>query len=307
MNQTPMAQQPMMGNPRPVVSKWLWITLIIVVLAGAGYFSWYYFMGPGKKVATTTTTTPTVVDETAGWQTYTNTTYTFSFKYPKDWTAKEVTSTSALLDVNLSKGTTAQEGTDNPGVASVSVYESLSKLDTQTLNPTSLKDYLDKYAALTDPVYLTVATQKIGSLSGYSAKMGPNQFGGGSIYFAVMPNNKIISIRTYSTGATQSDITNMLGSFKFTTATATTSTTSATDTAALAKLCQSSNPGLTCAVGTVSGNYATGTASDTSEGSHWYAKKVSDTWTMVQNGLQDDPSCTKTSDFPKTIVPTCAQ
>lgn len=78
------------------------------------------------------------------------------------------------------------------------------------------------------------------------------------------------------------------------------------DTSLLTTLCQSNNSGLTCAVGKIEGNFATGTSSDTNEGSHWYAKKVNGTWTMAQNGLQDDPSCSKTSDFPKSIVPTCA-
>jgi len=32
----------------------LWV-LIIVALAGAGYFGWYYLMGPGKITNTTTT------------------------------------------------------------------------------------------------------------------------------------------------------------------------------------------------------------------------------------------------------------
>jgi len=56
-------QQPMMQNPRPAVSKWLWIILIIVVVIAAGFFGWYYLMGPGKKT-TTTTTTPTTTSTT---------------------------------------------------------------------------------------------------------------------------------------------------------------------------------------------------------------------------------------------------
>ena len=78
------------------------------------------------------------------------------------------------------------------------------------------------------------------------------------------------------------------------------------DTSLLLTLCKSNNSGMNCAVGKVEGNFATGTASDTNEGSHWYAKKVNGIWTMAQNGLQDDPSCPKTSDFPKSIVATCA-
>jgi len=77
-----MNQQPMMQNPRPAVSKWLWIILIIVAVIGAGFFSWYFLMGPGKKV-TTTTTPVTTTDKTAGWQTFENKTYGYSFKYPK--------------------------------------------------------------------------------------------------------------------------------------------------------------------------------------------------------------------------------
>ncbi|OGD57163.1 hypothetical protein A2V71_01925 [Candidatus Berkelbacteria bacterium RBG_13_40_8] len=103
-----MNQQPM-GAPKPAVSKWLWIVLIVVVLGAAGYFGWYYLMGPGKKVETSTstptattttpstntttptTTTPTTTDKTAGWKTYTNETYGFSFKYPSSMTLSEKT------------------------------------------------------------------------------------------------------------------------------------------------------------------------------------------------------------------------
>jgi len=79
-----MNQQSMMQNPRPAVSKWLWIILIIVAVLGAAFFAWFYLMGPGKKVATTTTT---ATDKTAGWKTYTNATDGFSMKYPADWTS----------------------------------------------------------------------------------------------------------------------------------------------------------------------------------------------------------------------------
>lgn len=79
-----------MEPTKPAVSMWLWVTLIIVFLIGGGFFAWYYLMSPGKKAATTTTPTPTPVttytnsSSTAGWLTYTNTTYGYSIKYPSD-------------------------------------------------------------------------------------------------------------------------------------------------------------------------------------------------------------------------------
>lgn len=80
-----------MEPTKPVVSMWLWITLIIVVLIGGGFFAWYYLVGPGKKAATKTATptaTPTATNtnsnSTAGWLTYTNIVYGYSIKYPSN-------------------------------------------------------------------------------------------------------------------------------------------------------------------------------------------------------------------------------
>lgn len=73
-------------TPKPPVSMWLWITLIIVAILGAAFFAWYFLMGPGKKVATTTTptatTTATKTAATSDWLTYTNSTYGYSIQYP---------------------------------------------------------------------------------------------------------------------------------------------------------------------------------------------------------------------------------
>lgn len=94
--------QPLTTMPKPKVAKWLWITLIIVAVIGAGFFAWYYLMGPGKKIETktstttpSTTTTPTTTTTTApstttntataDWQIFDEEGYGFSFKYPKTW------------------------------------------------------------------------------------------------------------------------------------------------------------------------------------------------------------------------------
>ncbi|MCL5407730.1 MAG: hypothetical protein M1429_04540 [Patescibacteria group bacterium] len=79
------------------------------------------------------------------------------------------------------------------------------------------------------------------------------------------------------------------------------------DKSLLASLCKKENnfPGITCEVTKIDGNYAYGSASGTGGGAIWYAKKVNGEWQMVIKGTQDSPSCSETSDFPKTIVPTC--
>lgn len=82
------------NQSRPAVSKWLWITLIIVILIGAGFAAWYYLMGPGKQTASTasTTTTPTAStnennnSETKDWRTFQLELTKGSFKYPVFYT-----------------------------------------------------------------------------------------------------------------------------------------------------------------------------------------------------------------------------
>lgn len=83
-----------------------WIAWSIVILAfGIGLFCvWYYYFQVGvawdnsvtnflnikhKTATPATTPTTTSTSATADWKTYTNSTYGFSFKYPKDWTVKE--------------------------------------------------------------------------------------------------------------------------------------------------------------------------------------------------------------------------
>jgi len=91
-----MNQEPNMGmQSKPAVSKWLWISLIIVIVLAAGFAAWYYLSGPGKTVATTETTTPTTTtmpttttaatSTTADWKTYTDKTFGYSVKYPANW------------------------------------------------------------------------------------------------------------------------------------------------------------------------------------------------------------------------------
>lgn len=57
------------------------ILVIIVVLAGVGYFTY-------KRLHTQSSTTQSTID-TSNWKTYTNTKYHYSIEYPGDWTYRE--------------------------------------------------------------------------------------------------------------------------------------------------------------------------------------------------------------------------
>ncbi|AKM81963.1 TPA: hypothetical protein DD449_05390 [Candidatus Berkelbacteria bacterium] len=109
--QIPGEQSPMQPA-QPAVSKWLWITLIIVVLIAGGYFAWYYLSGPGKTASTTTvtttpattnatttpttTTTTTATSATADWKTYAGKYEGLTLQYPSTW--KLVTTDKTIND-----------------------------------------------------------------------------------------------------------------------------------------------------------------------------------------------------------------
>lgn len=89
MNQPQPVQQPM--TPQGGTSKWLWITLIIVILAAAGYFAWTY-LGKSKTGTTTTTASNseavkdyTITDAPDGQKIFVDTKFDFSIKYPSTW------------------------------------------------------------------------------------------------------------------------------------------------------------------------------------------------------------------------------
>lgn len=126
MNQQPVSAQ------KPAVSKWLWITLIIVILAAGAFAAWYFLMGQGKKVETSTTT-----DKTAGWQTYENKTYGFSFKYPKDWIAEDEDISKLAENIVVQSGYVLTKVTfENSDNSSLKVYD----LDKQASTFTNFKD-----------------------------------------------------------------------------------------------------------------------------------------------------------------------
>lgn len=108
------------------------LILIGVILAIAGI--WYYVEGQSGTTDTAldeTTTTKVSTssakadkkDETADWETYTNDTYKFSFKYPTGWTEKGIINSNYIL---------FQKGSEqlrfflvDPGIQESSIFETL--------------------------------------------------------------------------------------------------------------------------------------------------------------------------------------
>lgn len=73
------------------------IILIIALLGSLGFVFWQNFIQtktsntPTTSTVSTTasTSTPATTDPTAGWKTYTNSNYKFTFKYPTNYSVKE--------------------------------------------------------------------------------------------------------------------------------------------------------------------------------------------------------------------------
>jgi len=81
-----------------------------------------------KAASTAATTTPTATaDETAGWKTYTNTTYGFSFKYPADYNLTDASTFSANDGVFVDSSSTG--GFEQPHLISVEAEKTSLTLD----------------------------------------------------------------------------------------------------------------------------------------------------------------------------------
>lgn len=82
------------NQQKSVIAPWLLIVLIVVLLAGIGFFVWYYFIS-GKSTTIPNVTSSTVkspktsssptADMTANWKTFILETSKGTFKYPDDW------------------------------------------------------------------------------------------------------------------------------------------------------------------------------------------------------------------------------
>ncbi len=129
--------------------KTFWTVIISVILtAGVAGGGVYYFLNKQattdknslnsqisdlqtqisnlKKTTTSTTTTATAsttTDPTTNWKTYTNTTYGFRFKYPKEWTVEEGASASLSQRIVSVKSDQPNSSKIWPGPGSVHYFD----------------------------------------------------------------------------------------------------------------------------------------------------------------------------------------
>lgn len=93
-------------NESGMVRPWLLLVLLVVVLAGIGFFSWNYLQG--KKTDNKTTAvnsnivSPVAIaslspDSTAGWKTYIDTADGWSFKYPDYAYISDISTSTAVV------------------------------------------------------------------------------------------------------------------------------------------------------------------------------------------------------------------
>lgn len=155
--QPPMPQN--LGPEKPAqVRPWLLIVFLVILLAGGGYLSYYFW---GKSKTEITTTTPITNDETAGWKTYANAQYGYSFKHPQDWVIdqknpKKVTFNSPQSIQNQT--TCLAEGPQCEDDLIVSYYDQISELS-QDINVKNLSDFIAKSTALNESKKIVFAGQ----------------------------------------------------------------------------------------------------------------------------------------------------
>ena len=87
-------------NPKKSSKMMLWVYIVlgIIIVAGGGYFAWAKYGDTIlTKLGVKKTETETTADKTVDWKTYTDSTYKFSFKYPKDWEQSSTASDTLMV------------------------------------------------------------------------------------------------------------------------------------------------------------------------------------------------------------------
>ncbi|MFA6963923.1 MAG: hypothetical protein WC227_04435 [Patescibacteria group bacterium] len=165
------------------------VVLLLVVAAGAYYYRYINSKSSDDTASTVTTTdtttTTTAVDATADWKTYTSTAFSYSIKYPTDWTLADAATVFGANSIALTSPETKKTNDDyavaNPTSRAavfpnmgVTYYASIS--DTYGglggAKPATLADYV-KTSGFSDSKQITFAGQtaysatQAGDVSGY--------------------------------------------------------------------------------------------------------------------------------------------
>jgi hypothetical protein len=157
----------------------------------------------------TTAATTTSTDPTAGWKTYTNSTYGFSFKYPTDWT--KVESTTESSKGVLSKDLVLKVTFTDPAPISTTTRQPINNIYTRvykTSSGTSLNDWLVSTFHLPETELANYQVGKAISMagrSGYYSSIGC--CGNLDRNYVIMNNNYIYSLGTEFFDTSVSDAT----------------------------------------------------------------------------------------------------
>lgn len=192
-----------------VFGIWMYSSQIDTIYSGSANLSVTHKKTTAKP--TTATTGKTATSTTADWQTYTNSTYNFSFKYPKDW--KVADDSKGDIALSDTKKSYTSEGSD------------MAPIIIQYIADTSGAD-INKYlsnAAM--KAILKPETVKIGGQTAYVVQGStPPTYHDTRIIFY---NNNVISFSSNGTFLKDQDTTSsinttfnkLLGTVKFTTVT----------------------------------------------------------------------------------------
>lgn len=113
------------------------VILVLAIMGLLGFVFWQNFIQ--KKATTTTSTTTTVVDQYSGWNTYNNSTYGFSLRYPANWIAGKVDNNSSSIQLVSSFESPVKVLSSSPSpVGSVNVPEASVTISTQKISKVSL-------------------------------------------------------------------------------------------------------------------------------------------------------------------------
>lgn len=230
--------------------KPIWIVVITVIVTAAviGGGGYYYLNGKNVKekndlqaqiddlnakistaqtalsaaTATTGTTSigssTTTTDPTAGWKTYSNPTYGFTFKYPADWSQDQVTSSGPALLVFAGPGASKNMERGGPyGIVNVSIYKTLADINTaHKVSSANISDLMTKLSAGSDPYLTSVIKASVGNKNGWYAKAGPNTYGGGDYYY-VQSGNTVFEINIFTSNENYNATTlkTLIGAFNF--------------------------------------------------------------------------------------------
>ncbi|MDO8444388.1 MAG: hypothetical protein Q7S80_02705 [bacterium] len=184
------------------MSTWLKYALLIIITVGIVGGGTYYMLN--KNATTDKKNLQTQIDDlnkkiteantvltaaqTAGWKTYTDTTYNYSFKYPNTWTAGAQSNNAKVIYF----GTVGGDSTiPNSG-------DFMIENDRQTM-PTEANNYT------------------IAGISAYKAPIAPGPNGGAaSIFFSRKSINYVLTMQTYNKPDNSTILDQIVSTWQFT-------------------------------------------------------------------------------------------